>query len=144
MSGIIVDTCIWSLALRGKTPRNQKVGAELTSLIQENRAKLIGLIRQEILSGYSDFARYEKLRNKLRAFPNEQAIDVDYESAAEYSNMCRRKGIQGSHTDFLICAVAVRRKLSIFTTDKDFSHFAEHLPIVLHQCRGFEPEAGYV
>lgn len=42
--------------------------------------------RQEILSGYSDFARYEKLRNKLRAFPNEQVIDVDYESAAEYSN----------------------------------------------------------
>ena len=120
MSGVIVDTCIWSLALRGKTPRNQKVVAELTSLIKENRAKIIGLIRQEILSGYSDFARYEKLRNKLRAFPNEPVIDVDYESAAEYSNICRRKGIQGSHIDFLICAVAKRIDVPIFTTDKDF------------------------
>ena len=53
MSGVIVDTCIWSLAFRGKTPRNHQVVAELTSLIKENRAKIIGLIRQEILSGYS-------------------------------------------------------------------------------------------
>ena len=133
MSGVIVDTCIWSLALRGKTPRNQKVVAELTSLIKENRAKIIGLIRQEILSGYSDRTRYEKLRNKLRAFPNEQVIDVDYESAAEYSNMCRRKGIQGSHTDFLICAVSTRLKMKIYTSDKDFNHYSNHLPIHLYQ-----------
>ncbi|MDJ0687907.1 MAG: PIN domain-containing protein [Xenococcaceae cyanobacterium MO_188.B32] len=133
MSDVIVDTCIWSLALRGKTPRDREVTEELTSLIKENRAKIIGLIRQEILSGYSDFARYEKLRNKLRAFPNEQVIDVDYESAAEYSNICRSKGIQGSHTDFLICAVSTRLKMEIYTNDKDFGHYSKHLPISLHQ-----------
>ena len=133
MSGVLVDTCIWSLALRGKTPRNREVTNELTSLIKENRAKIIGLIRQEVLSGYSDFARYEKLRNKLRAFPNEQVIDVDYESAAEYSNMCRRKGIQGSHVDFLICAVSTRLKMAIYTSDKDFNHYSKHLPIHLYQ-----------
>ncbi|MGK7935231.1 MAG: hypothetical protein AB4206_05435 [Xenococcaceae cyanobacterium] len=32
MSGVLVDTCMWSLALRGKTPRNQKVAEELTIL----------------------------------------------------------------------------------------------------------------
>jgi len=132
MSGVIVDTCIWSLALRGKTPRDREVTDELTSLIKENRAKIIGSIRQEILSGYSDLARYEKLRNKLRAFPNEQIIDTDYESAAEYSNICRRQGIQGSHTDFLICAVATRLKMQIYTSDKDFSHYSKHLPISLY------------
>ncbi|MDJ0574827.1 MAG: PIN domain-containing protein [Xenococcaceae cyanobacterium MO_234.B1] len=131
MSGVIVDTCIWSLALRGKTSRDREVTDELTSLIKENRAKIIGLIRQEILSGYSDLARYEKLRNKLRAFPNEQVIDIDYESAAEYSNICRRKGVQGSHTDFLICAVASRLKMPIYTSDKDFSYYSQHLPISL-------------
>ena len=133
MSGVIVDTCIWSLALRGKTSRNQKVTDELTSLIKENRAKIVGLIRQEILSGYSNLARYEKLKNKLRAFPNEQVIDLDYESAAEYSNICRRKGVQGSHTDFLICAVAIRLKMQIYTGDKDFSHYSQHLPISLYR-----------
>lgn len=132
MSGVIVDTCIWSLALRGKTPRDREVTNELTSLIKENRAKIIGLIRQEILSGYSDLARYEKLKNKLRAFPNEQVIDIDYESAAEYSNICRRQGVQGSHTDFLICAVAIRLKMQIYTSDKDFNHYSKHLPISLY------------
>jgi predicted nucleic acid-binding protein len=133
MSGVIVDTCIWSFALRGKTSRNQKVTDELTSLIKENRAKIIGLIRQEILSGYSDQVRYEKLRNKLRAFPNEQVIDIDYESAAEYSNICRRKGVQGSHTDFLICAIATRLKLDIYTSDQDFSRYSKYLPISLYR-----------
>jgi predicted nucleic acid-binding protein len=133
MSGIIVDTCIWSLALRGKSSRDRKVTDELTALIKENRAKIIGLIRQEILSGYSDLARYEKLRNKLRAFPNEQVIDIDYEFAAEYSNICRSKGIQGSHVDFLICAVATRLKMDIYTNDKDFNYYSQHLPISLYR-----------
>ena len=133
MSGVIVDTCIWSLALRSKTSRNQKVTEELTSLIKENRAKIIGLIRQEILSGYSDFARYEKLRDKLRAFPNEQVIDADYESAAEYSNICRRKGIQGSHADFLICAVSTRLEMEIYTSDKDFNYYSKYIPISLYR-----------
>ena len=133
MSGVIVDTCIWSLAFRSKTSRNQKVTEELTSLIKENRAKMIGLIRQEILSGYSDFARYEKLRDKLRAFPNEQVIDADYESAAEYSNICRRKGIQGSHADFLICAVSTRLEMEIYTSDKDFNYYSKYIPISLYR-----------
>ncbi|MEL6440374.1 MAG: PIN domain-containing protein [Cyanobacteria bacterium J06621_8] len=133
MSGVIVDTCIWSLALRGKAPKNIKVAEVLTTLIEENRAKIIGSIRQEILSGYSDLTRYEKLRNKLKAFPNEQVIDSDYESAAECSNMCRSKGIQRSHTDFLICVVAVRLKMKIYTSDQDFMRYSKHLPISLYQ-----------
>ena len=133
MSGVIVDTCIWSLALRGKTPRNIKVTEELATVIKENRAKIIGSIRQEVLSGYSDFARYKKLRNKLQYFPNEQVMDSDYESAAEYSNICRKKGIQGSHTDFLICAVSIRLKMKIYTSDKDFVRYSKHLPISLYQ-----------
>lgn len=135
MSGVIVDTCIWSLALRGKSARNNRVAQELTLLIQENRAKMIGLIRQEPLSGYSDLARYEKLRDKLKAFPNEPVINSDYESAARYSNICRSKGIQGSHIDFLICAVSTRLKMEIYTSDKDFNYYSEHLPITLYRPR---------
>ena len=37
---------------------------------------------------------------------------------------------------FLICAIAVRRGLSIFTTDDDFARFAEVLPLNLHEVRG--------
>ena len=133
MSGVIVDTCIWSLALRGKTPRNKEVAEELALLIRDNRVRIIGSIRQEVLSGYSDLSRYEKLKNKLRHFPNEQVIDADYESAAKYFNLCRKKGIQRSHTDFLICAVSTRLKMKIYTNDQDFLHYLNYLPISLHQ-----------
>lgn len=133
MSGVIVDTCMWSLAFRSKTPREKDVAEELARLIDENRAKIIGPIRQEVLSGYSEFKRYEKLREKLRYFPNERILDSDYEAAAEYSNFCRSKGVQGSHIDFLICAVSTRLKMTIFTGDKDFTNYSDHLPIALYQ-----------
>ena len=133
MSGILVDTCIWSLALRGNKSKETKLAKELTQLIDENQVRIIGAIRQELLSGYSDKSSYDKLRQKLKYFPNEAILDVDYETASEYSNFCRSKGIQGSHTDFLICAIAIRRKFKIFTTDKDFKNYSKHLPIILFE-----------
>ena len=133
MKSILVDTCIWSLALRGKTSRDTTVSKELTALIYAEQAKVIGPIRQEILSGYSNLNQYNKLKDKLVYFPNEPVTDDDYLCAAEFSNRCRQQGIQGSHIDFLICAVAHRLKMNIYTCDKDFDHYSKHLPIGLHQ-----------
>jgi len=133
MSGVIIDTCMWSLAFRRKSITETKVAKELSNLIDENRAKIIGAIRQELLSGYSEVQSYMKLRDKLRYFPNEPIIDADYEVAAEYSNLCRKNGIQGSHTDFFICAVSVRLKMKIYTNDVDFQHYSKYLPLSLHQ-----------
>jgi len=131
MSGVLVDTCIWSLALRGNVPKEVAVAEQLSQFIDENQVRIIGPIRQELLSGYTDKNSFERLRQKIQYFPNEPIIDADYESAAEYSNFCRSKGIQGSHTDFLICAVSIRAKFRIYTTDKDFQHYSKHLPISL-------------
>ncbi|PWQ95043.1 type II toxin-antitoxin system VapC family toxin [Leucothrix pacifica] len=131
MSGVLVDSCIWSLALRGDTPKNIDIAEQLSQLIDENTVRIIGAIRQEVLSGYSNKNSFENLRKKLSYFPNEEIIDSDYEAAAEYSNFCRTKGIQGSHIDYLICAVAVRTKLNIYTVDKDFLFYSKHLPISL-------------
>ncbi len=132
MSLILIDTCVWSLALRGKNTRSKEIAAELSSIIDQGSVMIIGPVRQELLSGYSNQNQYLKLKHKLDYFPNQLIIDTDYILAAEYSNTCRAKGIQGSHTDFLICAVSTRMKTSIFTTDKDFQHYKLHLPIVLH------------
>jgi len=132
MSDVLVDTCIWSLALRGKSPRDIAVTKELTRLIHAEKAKIIGPIRQEVLSGYSDFRQYSKLKDKLRYFQNQPIIDDDYVSAAEFSNLCRQRGIQGSHIDFLICAVAHRLEMSIFTHDKDFQSYSKLIPIMLY------------
>ena len=133
MSGVIVDTCIWSLALRGKEPRSIAVAERLSSLIADGRAKIIGLIRQELLSGYSNFQQYKKLQEKMVWFPNQEILDEDYETAAKFSNTCRQKGVQGSHIDFLIVAVSVRLNMPIYTEDKDFEHYQKHIPFELYQ-----------
>ncbi len=113
MSGILLDTCVWPLALRGSTQREASVAEQLTQLIDENQVKIIGAIRQELLAGYADKNSYEKLRQKLLYFPNGPILDSDYEAATEYSSFGRSKGVKGSHVDFLICAVAVRPKFKI-------------------------------
>lgn len=130
---VLVDTPIWSLALRRKhRPENASVQAELASLIVDGRVAMIGPIRQELLSGIKERPHFDRLREHLRPFSDIEITSDDYEEAALFFNRCRAKGIQGSNTDFLICAVAARNDFSIFTTDDDFTHFAKVLPIALY------------
>ena len=96
---------------------------------------MLGAIRQELLSGVKSRSQFERLREHLRAFPDLEIESADHEDAAEAYNRCRERGIQGSNTDFLICSVAIRRGLAIFTTDIDFSHFARALDLDLHRIR---------
>jgi len=128
---VVVDTPIWSYALRSKREGYESHVREFETLISDQRVIMLGPIRQEVLSGYSNKSRFEKLNSKLRYFENTQIIDDDYVQAAIFSNTCRSKGVQGSHNDFLICAVAFRLKSEIFTTDNDFSYYGEHVPIQL-------------
>jgi len=130
---VIVDTSVWSLALRRGQEESSAPVRELLRLIHSHRVQLIGPIRQEILSGIRSEAQFEKLRMHLESFPDFPILTEDYVAAAQFFNLCRSKGVHGSHTDFLICAVAVRNKFSIFTADKDFERFAKYIQFVLHQ-----------
>lgn len=132
---VLVDTCVWSMALRRNEASGRREVLELMELIKELRVQLIGPVRQEILSGIKNHSQFTKLREHLRSFPDLQLTTHDYETAAEFFNICRKKGVQGSNTDFLICAVAVRHQVPIFTTDADFTFFQQHLPIKLHSPR---------
>lgn len=130
---VLVDTSVWSMALRRKAAgSNEPLTSDLASLIEDGRVVIIGPIRQELLSGIKDRAQFERLREHLRAFRDMAVTTEDHEEAAAFFNECRNRGIQGSNTDFLICAVAVRNGFSIFTTDEDFEHFAKVLPISLY------------
>jgi predicted nucleic acid-binding protein len=130
---VIVDTSVWSLALRRHKPDFFAPVEELRHLIQDHRAQMIGPIRQEILSGIRNENQFKKLRKHLQSFPDLPLLTEDYVTAAAYFNRCRANGIQGSNTDFLICAMAVRNRLSIYTTDKDFELFSKYLDIVLYK-----------
>jgi predicted nucleic acid-binding protein len=131
----LVDTSVWSLALRRARGPASREALELAELIREGRAVIIGPVRQELLSGVKDQRQFDRLRDRLRSFPDVELQTDDFELAAEFFNQCRAGGLQGSNTDFLICAAAQRRGHSIFTTDADFRRFAAAIPIVLHDIR---------
>jgi predicted nucleic acid-binding protein len=101
----------------------------LAELIRESRAKLIGPIRQEVLSGIRETAQCNRLRDYLRAFADEPLEMEDFEEAALCHNRCRARGVAGSPIDFLICAVALRRNWQVFTTDPDFDSYASVLAL---------------
>ncbi len=132
---VLVDTSVWSEALRRRSKAETDVIREFRNLIYEHRVDIIGPIRQEILSGLRENTQFEKLEKHLAAFPDLILETADHVMAAQFFNTCRSVGIQGSNTDFLLCAVAARRQLAIYTTDGDFLQFAKHLPIVLHETR---------
>ena len=132
---ILVDTSVWSLALRRKETVDDPWSRELEELIRELRACMIGPVRQELLSGIRSQEQFAKLKQRLSAFPDLVLASEDYERAAWAFNLCRSQGIQGSNTDFLICAVAERRDLSVLTSDHDFTHYSRVLGISLHPSR---------
>ena len=132
---VLVDTPVWSLALRKNTKPDDTTVAELKELIREMRVVMTGPIRQEILSGISDQDRYTQLMDKLRIYDDLPLKTEYFEDAAQLSNTCRKKGIQGSHTDFLLCSIAIKNGFSIFTLDNDFISYSKHLNIILHKPR---------
>ncbi len=128
---VIVDTSIWSLALRRKKKQSTSEIKILESLIDNQRICILGPIRQEILSGIKEHKQFIQLKEFLSAFDDLPINTKDYELAAEYYNICRSKGVQGSNTDFLICAVSHNNRFPIFTSDIDFETFSKYIPITL-------------
>jgi predicted nucleic acid-binding protein len=129
---VLVDTCIWSYALRHKHP-NMEIGMKLKEIIKDGRLVIIGPIRQEILSGISQQTQFESLKERLSPFEDTPLTSDYFIQAAEFSNRCMKQGVQGSTTDFLICSVAYLEKVEIFTTDSDFIHYKKYLPIELFE-----------
>jgi len=133
---VLVDTPVWSLALRRKSTdlssREKVLTGALAELIRDGRAQLMGVIRQELLSGIREEERFYKLRTYLRAFDEPDIEVLDYEEAARMHNLCRGRGIAGTAIDLLICAVAQRRRWHIFTTDRDFERYGRMIDLKLY------------
>jgi predicted nucleic acid-binding protein len=130
---VLVDTSVWSLALRRNekdlNAAEQALTEGLRELIREGRAQLVGPVRQELLSGVREESGFRRLRDYLRAFDDPQLRVEEYEEAARMSNACRSRGVAGSPVDFLICAVAHLRDWQVFTTDRDFTRYRKILPL---------------
>jgi predicted nucleic acid-binding protein len=136
---ILIDTPIWSLALRRRPHHLSAAEAghvhEWQRLVRAGGAHLIGPIRQELLSGVRDDRAWERLRAALRPFPDLPITTDDYERAAQFFNRCRARGIVGSAIDLLICAASAGYGAPIYTTDAHFPRYATVLKLKLHTPR---------
>lgn len=132
---VLVDTDIWSEALRRNMGKKSTYVDELIDLIQEGRLEIIGPIRMEVLSGIRDQEVFNAFSDKLAAFFDRPIESEVYILAAKFLNLCRSKGIQGSNADFLICACSVHWGVPILSKDKDYLLYIKHLPIELIQPR---------
>lgn len=126
----LVDTCIWSAALRHKNP-DLRLTKKLKDFINDGRVAIIGPIRQELLSGIHNPNQFNHLKEILSSFEDIHLKTYHFVKAAEFSNICHSKGIQGSTIDFLICSVAHLENLIIFTTDNDFKKYKKYLSVQL-------------
>ncbi|HTS36181.1 MAG TPA: PIN domain-containing protein [Candidatus Solibacter sp.] len=132
---ILIDTPVWSLALRRKpehlSSRDIRLKTLWNQIVEDGRAELLGSVRQELLSGLREESQFQRLKSYLRDFPDTGLVTEDYEEAARARNRCRSAGIAASPVDMLICAVARRYDWEILTADMDFLHYKRILGIRL-------------
>lgn len=96
-------------------------------------------MRQETLCGWRYQHQFEQIRDLLAAFPDKAVARQEYELAAEYFNLCRSKGIQGRHTDFLLCACSDSWNMPLLTKDADFTRYAKYVPVKLYKLDEPQP-----
>lgn len=129
---VIVDTSVWSLALRRHKDAQNSETKILQKIIQQGEnIFLVGIILQEILQGVKKVQNFKKLKEHFDAFPLIEIKREHYVRAAELKNHLRGKGVQASTIDALIAAVSIVNDCYLFTSDRDFYHIAKHSKLKL-------------
>ncbi len=128
---VIVDTSVWSLAFRKETPSGDARVQTLTSILNQGRVMLLGVVLQEVLQGIRSQERFEEIEAHMNALPFLDLDRQDHVEAARIWNLCRTKGVQASTVDTQIAAACVRHNCALLTSDRDFEHIAKHVPLRL-------------
>jgi predicted nucleic acid-binding protein len=129
---ILVDTSVWSLALRRDAETSEpQVLALKDALLGDEVVVTTGLVLQELLQGFSGPKAQAQIIQRFTALPLIQPDRDDHVAAAGVRNLCRRAGIQIGTIDALLAQLCIRHELTLLTTDKDFVHAAEHCPLLV-------------
>lgn len=129
---MLVDTSVWSLALRRDAESSEpQVLALKEALLGDEVVVTTGLVLQELLQGFSGPKAQAQIIQRFTALPLIQPDRDDHVAAAGVRNACRRAGMQMGTIDALLAQLCIRHELTLLTTDKDFVHAAEHCPLVV-------------
>ncbi|WP_179873120.1 type II toxin-antitoxin system VapC family toxin [Microcella indica] len=128
---VLVDTSVWSLALRRDRPTNSPAVAGLRTALESDLVVTTGLIVQELLQGFLPERTQSEIRRRFRALPAMQPTRDDHIAAAELRNSCRRAGVQLGTIDALIAQLCITHDLELLSTDRDFEHASHHCKLRL-------------
>jgi hypothetical protein len=126
---VLVDTSVWSLALRRDRPPPSRELEALRTAIERGDVCLLGAILQEVLQGFPSLDRTRRLVERLAPFPLLSLHRGDYVYAAEIRNRCRYKGLAIATIDAQIAAAAINHNCALLTLDEDFRGIARHFPL---------------
>lgn len=133
---ILIDTSIWSVALRRQTDILNPEALVLKTLIEQGEdIYLLGIILQEVLQGIKNPKDFHALKKYFKAFPIIKLTREDYIKAAELKNLLMKKGKQASTIDALIASAAISYNCHLFTADEDFGHIAKYSQLKLIKSR---------
>jgi predicted nucleic acid-binding protein len=137
---VLVDTSVWSRALRaGGDPADPTV-VRLAALVGKADVVLTGMVLQEVLQGFRGDAAFGKVARHLEAFPLLQLDRAHYVAAARLRRTCAAAGVAASTGDCQIAAAAMGHRCRLLTLDKDFEAMARHAPLrLLHIGRDPTP-----
>jgi hypothetical protein len=129
---LLVDTSVWSLALRRDgSPGQPEVRALADALAGADAVVTTGLVLQELLQGFNGPRSVAAIVERFQALPLIHPDRQDHIVAAEVRNVCRRSGVQIGTIDALLIQVCGRHDLTLLTTDQDFVHAARYVPVKL-------------
>jgi hypothetical protein len=129
---LLVDTSVWSLALRHDRPAAEPEVDELGRALEgSEQVVTTGLILQELLQGFHGARDRRRIVDRFAALPLVVPSRDDHVAAAELRTTCRRRGVQIGTIDALLAELCIRHELTMLTTDADFRHVAAHTPLRL-------------
>lgn len=129
---LLVDTSVWSLALRRDTPPDvPEVEALGAALLGGDVVATTGVIVQELLQGTVPERARTRITETFAILDYLTPTREDHVAAAEIRNALRARGVQVDTIDALIAQLAIAGKHTLLTTDRDFHAAAKHVPLDL-------------
>ena len=128
---VVVDTSVWSMAVRKDAPPDEAHVQTLRSVLNQGRVVLVGIVLQEVLQGIRSLERFEEVKAQMDALPLLDLDRGDYIEAARVWNLCQAKGVQASTADCQITAACIQHNCALLTCDQDFEHIARHCALRL-------------